>query len=260
VTGLPSLPIFEGYDAGAYTLPEPLVKARETHRKVHAQPYPEPPERPAFVIERLIQEVVDALHNGTDLPDLTQIEAARVAEQTHQDAVDIVAGCEIIATERIRAQLREHGLAIITDHLKPAHEETWTGFKTAWRTLQEYGKTEPRHLLAAPAKVRKASDTCDQLAERYTHITAARTALTILGFSCPDDPRGKYTAIRNYHELNPSRMAMGRPPWHGLSTRHFLGWHTENAGQLWMPTPDEQKAQVWAEAEANPVKRAAAGF
>ncbi|MEU6312376.1 hypothetical protein [Streptomyces sp. NPDC047014] len=259
MTGLPQPAIFDGYDAGAYTLPDELVHARDTHRKVHAQPYPEPPERPGVVIERLMQEVVAALHDGTDLPDLKQIEAARVVEQTHQDAVDIMAGCEVLAAQRVRAQLQECGMAIITDHLKPAHEETWTGFKAAWRILQEYGKTEPRHLLAAPPKVRKASDTCDQLAERYTHITAARTALTILGLGCSDDPRGKYSAIRNYHELSPSRLAMGRPPWQGLSIRHFLGWHTENGGQLWMPTPAEQKDQVWAEAEANPIKRAA-GF
>lgn len=259
MTGLPQPPIFEGYDAGAYTLPDAVVKARETHRKVHAQPYPQPPEQAGLVIERLIDEVVDALHNGTDLPDLTQIQAARIAEQTHQDAIDLVAGCEIRAAERARRALHAHGMAIITDHLKPAHAETWTGFKAAWRTLQEYGQTEPRHLLAAPPKVRKASDTCDQLAERYTRITAARTALTTLGFNCPDDPRGKYAQIRNYHQLSPSRMAIGRPPWIGLSVRHFLGWHTENAGDLWMPTPDEQKAALWAEAEANPVKRAA-GF
>lgn len=259
MTGLPQLPIFEGHDAGAYTLPAPLLKARETHRKVHAQPYPEPPERPAVVIERLIQEVVDALHDGNELPDLTQVQAARVAEQTYQDAVDMMAGCEVLTAERVRGELRTHGMAIITDHLKPAHAETWTGFKAAWRTLQEYGKTEPRHLLAAPAKVRKASDTCDQLAERYTYITRARTALGLMGFNCPDDPRGKYEQIRNYHELSPSRLATGRPPWHGLSTRHFLGWHTENAGDLWLPTPEEQAKAVWAEVEANPIKRAA-GF
>ncbi|MFB7781515.1 hypothetical protein ACFC1D_02220 [Streptomyces vinaceus] len=259
MTGLPSLPLFDGYDAGAFTLPEALVRARETHRKIHAQPYPAPPERPGVVIERLMQEVVDAVHNDTDLPDLTQVQAARVAEQTYQDALDITAGCEIIAADRIRSQLREHGLAVIKDHLKPAHAETWTGFKAAWQTLKEHGDTEPRHLLSAPAKVRKASDTCDQLAERYGRITAARTALTIFGFTCPDDPRGKYEQIRNYHELHPSRMAIGRTPWHGLSTRQFLGWHVEHGGQLWMPTPDEQKERVWAEAEANPIKRAA-GF
>ncbi|MFD6914054.1 hypothetical protein [Streptomyces virginiae] len=256
MTGLPQPAIFAGYDAGAYTLPEDLVHARETHRKVHAQPYPAPPERPGAVIERLSHEVVAAVHDGKELPDLTQIEAARVAEQTHQDAVDIMAACEVLAAERVTRALRDHGMAIITDHLKPAHEETWTGFKAAWRTLQEYGKTEPRHLLAAPVKVRKASDTCDQLVERYIHITGARTALTILGFNCPDDPRGKYSAIRNYHELSPSRLAMGRPPWHGLSTRQFLGWHAENGGQLWLPTPDEQKEAVWVEAEVNPIKRA----
>lgn len=257
---LPFTALFDGHDAGHYTLPSDVIKARDTHTAIVSQPYPEPPEPIGAVIERLAVETVDAVHAGTKLPDVAQIGAARAADLQHQDVSIMLSYCEEIAVKRVRSAVHQHGMDIITEHLKPAHEETWTGFKTAWRTLQEYGNTEPRHLLAAPAKVRKASDTCDQLAERYITIHTARGALARAGFNCPDDPNGKYAAIRNYHQLAPSRLAMARPPWHGLSTRQFLGWHTANAGQLWLPTPDEQKEAVWAEADTNPVKRAAAGF
>lgn len=256
---LPCPDLFDGYDSGAYTLPDELVKLRDTFLKVQARPYPEPPKNSWDVIAGLAVETVNAVHNGTALPDPSQIEAARKAERIHQDIIDMMGACIDLAATRLRSSIRDHGMDLITGHLKPAHDTTWSEFKGAWRTLQEYGKTEPRHLLAAPAKVRKASDTCDQLAARYGAIHTARGVLARLGFSCPDDPNGKYAAIRNYHELSPSRMAMSRPPWHGLSTRQFLGWHAANGGQLWLPTPDEQKRAVWTEAEDSPIKRAA-GF
>lgn len=258
--GLPQPIIFEGYDAGHYTLPDELVKLRDTFLKVQAQPYPEPPQNAWAVIERLATEVVDAVHNGTELPEPAQIEEARKAERIHQDVVDLIGSCTDLASQRVRAALHTHGMTLITDHLKPAHDKLWADYKAAWRTLQEYGKTEPRHLLAAPQKVRKASDTCDLLAERYTAIHSARTALSILGFRCTDDPNGKYAAIRNYHQLAPSRLAMSRPPWHGLATRHYLGWMVENGGELWLPTPDEQRQAVIDEAPDNSPLRRASGF
>ncbi|MEV3988258.1 hypothetical protein AB0J57_05065 [Streptomyces sp. NPDC049837] len=256
---LPFTALFDGYDAGYYSLPAEVIKARDTHAAIVAQPYPEPPESVVAVIERLAVETVDAVHAGTELPDVAQIGAARAAELQHQDVSVMLGYCKDIAVKRVQSAVHAHGLAAITDHLKPAHDETWQSFRRAWQTLLEHGQTEPRHLLAAPAKVRKASDTCDQLAERYVAIHTARGALARAGFTCPDDPNGKYVAIRNYHQLSPSRMAMARPPWFGLNTRQFLGWHATNGGQLWLPAPDEQKQAVWDEVADNPVKRAA-GF
>ncbi|MZE56156.1 hypothetical protein GTY86_33780 [Streptomyces sp. SID5770] len=257
--GLPYPNLFDGCDAGAYTLPDQLLKLRDTYRAIEAQPYPDPPENPWDVIARLAEETVDAVQDGKPLPDPTQIEQARTAERVHEDVLTMMSGCLDLAAKRVRAGIQAYGAAIITDHLKPAHDKLWADFKAAWHTLQEYGQTEPRHLLAAPPKVRKASDTCDQLAAQYPVIHEARSILARAGFNCPDDPTGKYAAIRNYHQLAPSRLAMARPPWSGLSTRQFLGWHATNGGQLWLPTPDEQKDAVWAEADTNPVKRAA-GF
>lgn len=257
---LPCPDLFDGYDAGAYTLPDELLKLRDTFHKVQAQPYPKPPENSWEVINRLSTETVDAVHNGKALPDAAQIEEARKAERIYQDIIDMMTACIDLAGERVRRGIHAHGMDIITSHLKPAHDTLWAEFKGAWRTLQEHGKTEPRHLLAAPAKVRKASDLCDLLVDRYTAIHTARGTLARMGFGCPDDPRGKYSAIRNYHELSPSRLATSRPPWFGLSTRHFLGWHATNGGDLWLPTPDEQAKAVKDEAPDNSLLKRAAGF
>lgn len=258
---LPYAELFAGHDAGAYTLPDELLHLRDTYLKVQAQPYPQPPENSWETIARLAVETVDAVHNGTKLPDPAAIEKARQDERVYQDVLDMMASCLDIAASRLREAVHALGLVVITDHLKPAHDRVWQEYRAAWRILQEHGDTEPRRLLSAPSKVRKASDQCDQLAEQYRHLRTARAALALRGFSCPDDPSGKYLSIRNYHQLSPSRLFNARPPWHDLSTRQFLGWHAANGGQLWMPTPDEQAKAVLDEAPDNsPLRRAGAGF
>lgn len=257
---LPYADLFAGHDTGAYTLPDELVKHRDTYLQLQALPYPKPPENSWETIARIAAETVNAVHDGTKLPDPAAIEKARQAERVYQDVLDMMASCLDIAASRLREAVHSRGLAVITDHLKPAHDQLWQDYKTAWRTLQEHGDTEPRRLLAAPSKVRKASDQCDQLAEQYQTLRTARSTLALHGFACPDDPTGKYLAIRNYHQLSPSRLFNARPPWHGMNTRQFLGWHAANGGQLWMPTPDEQAQAVLDDApETSPLRRAA-GF
>lgn len=256
---LPLPALYQGYDAGHYTLPDDVVKARETYRGVEAMPWPKPPRNAWETIQDVTVATVDAVHNGTKLPDLDLIEQARAAERRYQDAVDLADGCLTLAAQRARQTLREQSMAIITEHLRPALAQTWQAYKDAHRTLTEHGETEPRRLLSAPAKVRKASDTCDLMADRYEAIAYARTQMhTVLGVTCPDDPRGKYTMLRNYHQLFPVRLATGNPPWSGLSTRHYLDWMAQHGGELWMPTPDEQAQAVQAEAHIGQPHRARA--
>ncbi|KOG58429.1 hypothetical protein ADK77_44155 [Streptomyces antibioticus] len=246
---LPCPSLYAGYDAGHYTLPDDVVAARKTYRRLEAMPYPKPPRNAWETIADVATETVDALHNGTKLPDVQRIEQARQAERVYQDALDLMETCYGIAVQRARSALSEQALTVITDHLRPAHDETWQAYQDAWRTLREYGEHEPRRLLSAPSKVRKASDTCDLMADRYEAIRQGYGDLRIrCGMKCPDDPNGKYTSLRNYHELHPSRLAMSRPGWQGLTTRHYLDYMAQHGGQLWLPTPDEQAEAVKAEA------------
>lgn len=245
---LPCPQLYAGYDAGHYTLPADVIKARDTYRGVAAVPWPQPPRNAWETVQDVAAATVDAIHNGSKLPDVDLIEQARQAERRYQDALDMLGGCLDLAAQRARATLRDQALAVITEHLRPAHDETWQAFKDAHRVLNEYGEHEHRRLLSAPSKVRKAADTCDLMAERYDAIQRARGDLwTSLNIRCPEDPRGKYTAIRNFHALHPSRLASTRTAWHDLGTRRFLMWMADHEGQLWMPTPDEQAEAVKAE-------------
>ena len=255
---LPCPNLFAGRDAGHYTLPGDVLKARDTHAKAVAMPYPKPPRNSWETVGDIAQATADALRDGTKLPDVNAIEQARQAERIYQDALDMMNEVLSITGKRVRTALTAHSLPTITDHLRPALDETWTTYKDAYRTLVEYGQTDKRLLLSAPAKVRKASDTCDLMAERYEAIARARADLWItLGVRCEDDPNGKYTHIRNYHQLHQTRWANARTAWHGLTTRQFLDYMAAHAGQLWMPTPDEQAQAVEAEAHiGNPMKRA----
>ncbi|MFJ6846413.1 hypothetical protein ACIQRE_27540 [Streptomyces griseoluteus] len=253
--------LFAGHDAGHYTLPDDILKARATHQAALDMPYPKPPRNSWETVGDVAQAVADALRDGTELPDVDQIEQARKAERIYQDALDMQDQVAGITGQRLDAALRTHARPLLTDHLRPALDETWQAYQDAHRILVEYGQTEPRRLLAAPAKVRKASDTCDLMAARYEAIASARGDLRLrLGIRCEADPTGKYTMIRNYHTLHVTRWANARTPWHGMNTRHFLDYMASHGGQLWMPTPDEQAQAVDAEADlGNPVKRAS-GF
>lgn len=256
---LPCLKLYAGHDAGHYTLPEDVLKARDTYRGIEALPYPQPPRSPWETVNDTAAAIVDAVHAGKPVPDLDVIEQARAAERIYQDALDIMDQCKDMARQRALGTLREHALPTLTAHLRPALVETWQTYQDAYRTLVEHGQTEPKRLLAAPAKVRKASDTCDLMAERYEAISSARNDLAItLKIRCDADPTGKYMMIRNYHTLHTSRWANVRTPWHGLTIRRFLDYMASHGGQLWMPTPDEQAQAVDAEADlGTPLKRAA---
>lgn len=255
---LPCPNLFAGRDAGHYTLPDDVLKARDTHAQAVAMPYPKPPRNSWETVGDLAQATADALRDGTKLPDVNAIEQARQAERIYQDALDMMNEVLELTSKRAQRALTTHALVILTTHLRPALDETWKAYQDAHRILTEHGEHEPRRLLSAPAKVRKASDTCDLMAARYEAITAARTDMWIsLGIRCEADPNGKYTHIRNYHELHQTRWANARTPWHGLTTRQFLDYMASHAGQLWMPTPDEQAHAVDAEAHiGNPMKRA----
>ncbi|MFG2130496.1 hypothetical protein ACGFNV_22140 [Streptomyces sp. NPDC048751] len=258
---LPCPQLFTGHDNGHYSLPDDVIKARDTHTAAVAMPYPQPPRNSWETVQDVAVATADALRDGTDLPDVALIEQARQAERIYQDAVDMMGAVLETTGNRVKSALRTHAPAILTGSLRPALDETWKAYKDAHRILAEHGDHEPRRLLNAPAKVRKASDTCDQLAARYEAIAAARGDLWItLAIRCEADPNGKYTLIRNYHELHATRWANVRTPWHGLTTRQYLDYMAANGGQLWLPTPDEQAKAVDAEAHlGNPMKRAA-GF
>lgn len=258
---LPCPNLFAGRDAGHYTLPDEVVKARDTHQAAAAMPYPKPPRNSWETVGDVATATADALRDGTKLPDVDQIEQARKAERIYQDALDMMGIVLETTSKRATEALRTHAPAILTGCLRPALEETWAAYQDAHRVLTEHGDHEPRRLLNAPAKVRKASDACDQLATRYEAITAARSDMWIrLGIRCEADPNGKYTFIRNYHELHVTRWANARTPWHGLTTRQFLDHMAASGGRLWLPTPDEQAQAVEAEAHLGNPMRKAVGF
>lgn len=246
MTGLPFPELFRGHDAGAYTLPPELLHARETFHKVEAIPFPAPPRNAWETIQDVAVATVDAVHHGTQLPDPAQIEAARAAERVHQDVLDMMDLCLRTAAGRVTTAL--HIDEVILDHLAPAHDQTWQTFQDAHRVLVEYGETTPRRLLNAPAKVRKAADAVDQAVERYTVVRAGRAAIATR-MPCPEDPTGKYAAIRNFHAVHPTRMVMVRPAWSGYDTRMFLAWMADHGGQLWCPTAEQQAQAVKDEAD-----------
>ncbi|MFC4535685.1 hypothetical protein [Sphaerisporangium dianthi] len=257
---LPAPALFDGHARGAYTLPDELLKLRDVHTKLTNEPWPVPPQSSWELTGQLATATVDALYAGAPLPDPADIERARAAERVRADTIELLGMALEIAARRVSSCIREQSEQIITGHLAPALDATWQGIREAVGVLHQHGEDEPRRLLSAPAKVRKASDQLDQLAETYTVIRAGRQAMWSMGIRCIEDPGDRYATLANFDDLHRTRMAMSRTPWHGMSLRQTLIYFVDHAAQPWMPTPEQQAAKV-AEAIANgPHKLKAVGF
>lgn len=247
--------LFAGCDAGIYTLPADLLRLRDTYVKVSETPHPKPPLNAWEVINEVAAATVDAVHNGTPLPDAARIDQARADERVYQDVIDMMGICLQRAASSTHGYIAQHADEIISQHLAVAFDKMWQDFRDAWRLLREYGETEPRRLLDAPSKIRKAADTVEQAVAHFGALTAARTDLYVRGIRCPEDPNNYHGSIRNYFTVFPNRMRSARTPWHGMSTRLYLGWHADHGGELWMPTPAEQAKAVKAESDlGNPIR------
>src|SRR3954470_16595440 len=112
-------PIFDGADSGLWTLPKPLVEARDALVRVQAiELPPHPPEHPSSVRDRMAYLIA----TGADIDPTPVLDAQRALDE-YNETLTLQNAAREIARQALSTALHNHARALVTDHLRPAHEE-----------------------------------------------------------------------------------------------------------------------------------------
>jgi hypothetical protein len=232
-----------------FGLPPELVEAREAlGRLTDADPVM-PGESVEAARERLLLATIAAMAAGAELPDATPVEAARVRERLHADAVAVArAGREALAG-RVVGLAAGHGGEIIAEHLRPALGEVLAEVRQAAAAFAPFATSSDRELLAADTDARAAAVALDRCHDRYSQISAGRDVLWGLGWRPEQDTRNVFGRARNIIALYGDRwtghLQSGWKPWPD-DPRAYMLWLASEAVHAWMPEPGEQD-QVYAQ-------------
>ncbi len=248
--------LFAGCDAGIFTLPEQVTRARTAWVRLgEASVAVEPPAAdPADVQQSLADALVTAAGAGEAL--VTDVEAlltATAAQERRRLTSVLVVDAVNRSWHSLATAVTDHAEQIIID-LQPTFTATVGELREVAGLVQ--GVESATDLAKAGDKVRKAWLRCEGVVTRYSDIRAARDDLAAFGCVPDYDVTGIYAGIRNLNEIWPrygsysmqSPGQMETPPWNGLSLRDMLIYELNSGAELWLPTPAQQDAR-WQEIE-----------
>lgn len=262
-------PLFAGLDAQIFTLPDDVVQARaRIGQLVAAEPTP-----PATDEGELFEAAARAAATGEPL-DVAAIAKHRAASNTHGLSRQVHERALEIADAHLAAVLADSADAIITEHLRPVHDEIASEARDTFAKLTGVPETAGSELLLQMGKAaRDAWLRADEIAQSWVAVRNARAAAIRLGHNAETaDELGYFAECRNAELIRPWILRLSRPhiaqseadnvP---TSGRARLRWYLEHDAQLWLPTIREQNAEhdrVFGErmAEIAANRHALAGF
>lgn len=250
---------------GGFTLPPELLTAATLPEQVGAQTLPEPP---VFGEQQAADAVLYDLQQGRTL-DLDSYAAkvldSQAAGQRRERSLQILqATRELAVTVAVNAaaDFADH---VVTTTLRPAFDDTLAQSARCATALHGH-PLDHRALITAPAKVRTAWLELQGLADRYSAIRQARTAINTAGLRAAEhDGSGEFAHLHSPHTLTGYKLGAGRPPRVDQPTDpvDLMLWLTSpgQAGKPWLPTMAEQDAR-WLEVygDAQTMRRNAAVF
>jgi len=235
-------PLFDGVDAGVFSLPAEVLELRAAVDNLAVQPAPALTEDD--VRAELTAATVTAARRGEAPPDLTPLLEARRRDDLERARRQVI----VDADARARAQLGTAVAAvadeIITEHLRPVVEDVMAKGRRQVEVFGAHG-TEPAALFTAPPKVRQAYTDFTAGVHRYEVARAGRAVLTRVGAQPQYDARGWFGEVRNAEVLWPDVAAglktdRARPEWFGMATPVRLQWFAQHGAEVWLPTPAQQ--------------------
>lgn len=249
MTKSPARRLFDGCDAGVYTLPSELLELRAAVDHLAALPVPSAAEEGALR-QTLVESTMAAARRGEDPPDVAAVLEAR----RDRELAELRRGVVLDAGDRLAGELNtataDRADEIIAEHLRPALERVMADARKQAAAFAPHGQTREA-LFTAPAKARQSYLEFTEAAGKYTVIRAARQVLERLGARPQHDELGLFSEVRNAAQLWPEQFREGRasaaapPPWHGDSVTR-LAWFVSHDADVWMPTPAQQDAAWYA--------------
>ncbi len=229
---------------GQWTLPEPVLTARNALTRVQGIVEglpPHPPEHPHTVRDRLAYLVA----TGADIDPAPVFDAQRAIED-YEERVNLARRAQEIAAQQFSAVLGGHARGIIVDHLGPAFGDLVGKLGPDLAATSHIdGQSPPAVVLSQPKPVRDALIRIDTNVSRYRLIRQAHDLLRRLAGAESQDARGYFFEVKNCEEVWPAITGTGfaprTPPWPtDGDTRARLAWLFANGAQLWLPTAEEQ--------------------
>jgi hypothetical protein len=206
--------LVQSASTGGYTLPEDVVEAHNVWQRLRVQA-----ERHAY------DQALTVLRLAVE-----QAGNAAVAAASN-------------ATERI-----------ITDHLRPAHDELLEQAREVSAVLKPYTNAafelDTHAIVTAPSKVRNAYVALPGLVERRRTLIIARDKANVIGYRDIEYDSGLFSTFQNpaaFRSDLPANTIMP-PPIPADPTAALLWFASDDAakGKPWFPTLKEQDAAWWA--------------
>lgn len=234
--------LFDGHADGQWSLPDPVIEARDALVRVHGllERVSQAPEHPVNVRDRLAFLIA----TGSDVDAGPVLDAERAMAE-HTECVVLTQAARDIASNNLNSALTDHAQRTITDHLAPAFAELVDGLR------RDYGiaghidsNSPPAVVLSQPKPVRDALIRIDTNVNRYVVLRQAFHALrrvTDAGAN-PLDNTSYFAEIKNTETVWPAITSQTVPtdvPWPSQD-RDRLGWLFAHGAELWMPTLQQQ--------------------
>ncbi|SDY96071.1 hypothetical protein SAMN05661080_05142 [Modestobacter sp. DSM 44400] len=240
--------LFNGHADGQWTLPEPILAARDALTRLDGIELPDtPPEHPATVRDRLAYLIA----TGGDLDPTPVIDAQRALDE-YSERIQLMRQAREIAGNNLATVLADHASEAITEHLAPAFDEIATRLRIDFMATDHIGSSTPAAvLLTQPKPVRDALIRIDTSVQRYELVRQAHSILLRITQARSQDEVGYFAEVRNTEKVWPAvaeiarttRYAPTTPPWPTTGTRDRLAWLFANGGQVWLPTTTQQDAR-----------------
>jgi hypothetical protein len=227
------------------TLPADVRRARNAHAYlIDARVELGRPTNYLGALDTLIADVVDAAADGRPLPDVAAIQQAAKAEtQAIEDRRGVINQAIDHASELLDMAIRDNASRIITEHLRPHHDQIVAELTQAVAVIAKY----PTVLDAfkATARDQKLYASALELRAQYRAVRAAWEAVSRVGPPVEHDISGEFAMVRNVNEVWTEGRAqnVGRPWPDGDAG---LDWLVTHGAQLWLPTAAERDAR-WLE-------------
>lgn len=248
--------IFGPADAGEWTLPPDVLKARDVHARILSAIGSQPPA-PPDPHGRLVAAALTADDPvGLDVSPLLDHHRATTERdrrlQVLRTALDR-------AAENLGQAVGDSSHAIIAEHLTPALTKLWTEITKAVRALGGLDPADITAMLNAPDKTRQAYLALDFLAARYGRLRAAWSRVPVE--TCEHDVRGEHAEFEaGLYSVWPegkrvSHLPAATPPWPtNDGGKGRLIWLVRAGAVPWLPTP-QQRDDAWKHANAEAVTR-----
>ncbi len=248
--------LVQSADVGGYSLPSGVLEAHAVWQRLQQSELP-PPR--TLHVEDAAGQVVHAVSNG-QTPDLLALgaEFGRVQDQRH--AYDQAVAVLRLAVEQAGNlavnTASDAADRIITEHLRPAHEELLARVREMAGLLRPHiggGYTIDTHsLITANAKVRAAYVELPGLVEKWRVIADAHARANRVGMRIVEhDHEGLFAAFENPMAFFPG----WKPPMRGPlipfpedATARLLWTVSDEVAPArpWLPTVAEQDAAFWS--------------